>query len=635
MFQPSSLSSFLVTLNRSLNQIREIHVWHDISGPDPPWFLESVVICHLNTNFTWYFEANRWLDVSAGSKEVECKLQPLKRKTILGFKTTFDSKIVDNVKNKHLWFSPLYKHNRRTFSKFHKMSCCFAVAEITLLTATLLVDKTQLLFPNSSIRVGPWKLSLGDFFRALVCSGIAFVYRLLLETLFVNSARNSALENNERDVQDHIQENLARANEILFLDETDENNGTDCASNTEKENTSSSNQDTGSIELEFTSSEELQEGHEDAADDTKESVSDNLKPKDTGDEYYSLNEAHILEELIDVLGNFPEKQEVIQILDENSCISPCSQSGEPLVEDHSSEGLESEKETSKEEPAHFPDSMDSGVKTKEDRPESISWTATMTNPDKIPKLWKNLPFPKHLISDDNIKKLHYHTPPKLPRIVLKITLAQCFFLPFIFTVVAIAIGFHWPDSLTKSWLATFGVAIICEVFVVETFYMFLHAIYFAIWRQRPVKEEDLIDVLSGKVWVNEEQNTRYYVDVVDEEEGELVPRPPTLEDIQKAQENAGKERELEDVLKMLLFDILFIALLIFISFGNRDASAYPVRVGLKKSFNVSKSFYNGVNIFTIYCSLGKILCNLQHKLLKTYESHNRSFNQNHPHETRL
>lgn len=604
MFQPSSRSSFLVTLNRSLDQIRGIHVWHDISGPDPPWFLESVVICHLNTNVTWYFEANRWLDVSTGSKEVECKLKPLKRKTILSVKTMFDSKIVDNVKNKHLWFSSLFKHNRRTFSKYQKLSSCLAVAGITILTATVLVDTTQDLFSNSSIRVGPWKLSLGDIYRALVCSGIAFVYRLLLETLFVNSGRNSRLENSEKDVQGYIQESFEKLNEILFLDENDEADCTaDCASDVEKENVSSSDQDTCGIELEFTNSEELQKENEDAdqhyLDDTRWSLSDRIT-MEGGDEDQSLNQERSVEDLIDILGNFPEKQEIIYILDETSRALAHSQSGEPLVKDYSSEGLTLETETSKEDldkSSNFPSGKDTEVEANANRPASVTWTDTLTNPDKIPKLWKNLPFPKQLITDDSIKRLPDDTSPKLPQIILNITQAQCFVFPFIFTVVAIATGIHWPDSLAKSWLATFGIAITCQVFIFETFYVFVHAIYFSIWRKRPVKEEDLIDVLSDKVWVNEEQNTTYYADVVDEEEGELVPRPPTLEDIQKAQENAGKERELEDVLKMLCFDILFIALLIFISFGNRDASAYPVRLGLENSFNISKSFYSGVIIF--------------------------------------
>ena len=567
-----------MTLNLSLDQIREIHVWHDISGPDPPWFLESVVICHLNTDVTWYFEANRWLDVSTGSKEVECKLKPLKRKTILSVKTILDAKIVDNIKNKHLWLSPLYKRNRRTFSKFQKLSCCLAVTGLTILITALLVDTTQDLFSNSSIRVGPWKLGLGDIYRALVCSGIAFVYRLLLEILFVNSAPNSTLRADDKNVAGHIEDNFEKLNNIMFLDETDD---ADCTSNCENENASSS--DTCDIQLEFTNSEELETGNEHADD---RSLSDK-RTMNSADEKCSLNEGETLEDLIDILGNFPEKQEIIQILDDNSCAPPGSQSAEPLEEN----------ETSREDPngsSIFASGKDSGVNTHKDRRESVSWTAT--NPDKIPKLWRSLPFPHHLIDEDSIRKIHHDSSPILPQVVLNITQAQCFVFPFISIIVAIATGIHWSDSLAKSWLATFGIAFSCQVFVLEIFYVFLHAIYFLIYRQRPVKEEDLIATLSDKVWVNDEQSTTYYSDVVDEEEGELVPRPPTQADIQKAQENAGKERELEDVLKMLCFDVLFIALLIFISFGNRDASAYPVRAGLEKSFNISKSFNVGVKL---------------------------------------
>ena len=566
-------------------------MWHDISGPDPPWFLESVIICHLNTDVTWYFEANRWLDVSTGSKEVECKLKPLKRKTVLSSKTMFDAKIVDNIKNKHLWISPLYKHNRRTFSKFHKMSCCLAVTGLTILVTAVLVNTTQDLFSNSSIRVGPWKLKLGDIYRALVCSGIAFVYRLLLEVLFVNSGPNSPLQANDKNVQGYIKDNFEKLNQIIFLDETDD---ADCASNCEKEKVSSS--DMCDIELEFANSEELKAGNEDAdeihLDNTTNDPGASFSDKRTmgcGDENYSFSEAEGLEDLIDILGNFPEKQEIIQILEDNSCAPPSSKSSEPLEEN----------EKSKEDPdnsSNFASGKDAGVDTHKDRRESIVWTATVTNPDKFPKLWRSLPFPQHLIDEDSIRKIQHDSPPKLPQIVLNVTQAQCFVFPFISTIVAIATGIHWSNSFTKSWLATFGIAFSCEVFVLETFYVFVHAIYFLICRQRPVKEEDLIDALSDKVWVNDEQNTSYYSDVVDEEEGELVPRPPNQADIQKAQENAGKERELEDVLKMLCFDVLFIALLIFISFGNRDVSAYPVRAGLETSFNISRSFNAGVNI---------------------------------------
>ena len=125
----------------------------------------------------------------------------------------------------------------------------------------------------------------------------------------------------------------------------------------------------------------------------------------------------------------------------------------------------------------------------------------------------------------------------------------------------------------------------------------MRAIFFSILYKRPVKEEDLINELESKVWVNEEQETTYYADEVDEDENEPVPMPPTQEEIQKAQEEAGKDRELEDVLKMLCFNVLFLGLLIFISLGNRDSSSYPIRAGLEHSLNITNSFTRGVIMF--------------------------------------
>ena len=608
MFEASSISSFLVTLNCSLDQIREIHVWHDISGPDPPWFLESVIICHLNTNVTWYFEAHRWLDVSTGSKEVECKLKPLPRKILLDVKTMIDGKIDDNLRNKHLWFSTLYKNNRKTFSKFQKMSCCLSVTGTIILIATVLVHTTQTLFIDSLIRLGPWKVNLGDIYRALVCSGIAFVYRLLLELLFFNSQQNTTMGAGDKNVQGYIQHRLEELNAMIFLDETiaiGDDEFADFSSNAENENSSSSHHSTCGIQLEFTNSQELQNETEAAHNDQSDKIRHagvsllDKQPMEGDHDNCSLNKAQNLEELIDILGNLPEKEDIIQVLDENSHVFHGRLNGELPANLDSLEGLEEGRLSSVAEELKTSSNCDAlpGQESKEDRPESVTWTTTLTNPDKIPQIWKSLPFPKHLIDDDSIRKPTANRSPKLNRIFLNITQVHCFVLPFISTVVAVAIGMNWSIPLTKSWLMTFGIAIICQIFVVESLYIVLHAIYFSMWCQRPVKEEDVIDELSSKVWNNEEEKTTYYADEVDEDEGEPVPRPPTQEDIQKAQEEAGKDRELEDVLKMLCFNVLFLTLLIFVSFGNRDSFSYPIRAGLENSFNVTKSFTTRVIIF--------------------------------------
>ena len=688
MFQPSSVSSFLVTLSHSLDQIKEIHIWHDISGPEPPWYLEDVVICHLNTDVTWYFEAKRWLDVSTGSKEVECRLRPLQRKTYLAEMNLFNAKLNDNVKNKHLWFSPLLSNKSKTFSKFDKMSCCLAVAGLMTLIATGLVETTQSMFSDTSVRLGPWKLRLDDIYRATICSGISFIFRLLLESIFINSKRSRrTLDANERNynVYEHVQDYFQKLNAIAFVEDNVEMDENNCALNVQNDNKSSDhsahvmekseetsieNEDadqlsvnvsddvsdatvnnangyvTGlkSVESRHGTDDTVNDGYGHAAcvasimkevnvsddisadtinnsrgcltdlrsmerDNMCHSVSDDTNTISIGcvtypdltsledkENHHSPRKSQDIGDLLDILGDLPEKEELIQILDNgsndvegkdfgledrgNNNIVICLDEGDLNVEFRRAE-----------EEIHTTAGGNKNDKTIKYCPKSISWTSTVTNPDKIPQLYQQLPFPHHLIDKDSIKKLQRGTP-KLPNIVLRITQAQCYILPFICTVVTTVIGVHWSVSIATSWIMTFALSFICQVFVLEALYMFLHAVYFAKWCQRPIREEDLINELSNKVWVNEDQQLTYYADeVVDEEEGELVPRPPTQEDIQKAQKMAGRDRELEDVLKMLAFDVLFLILLMLISSGNRDSSSYPIRVGMENSFNITKSFY--------------------------------------------
>lgn len=691
MFQPSSVSSFLVTLSRSLDQIKEIHIWHDISGPEPPWYLESVIICHLNTDITWYFEASRWLDVSTGSKEVECKLKPLQRKTYLGKMTLFDAKLNDNVKNKHLWFSPLFSNKKKTFRKFDKMSCCLAVAGIMSLIATILVETTQSMFSSASVRLGPWKLRLGDIYRAAICSGVAFIVRLLLEGFFVNSQRNRCQRDaNERNVHEHVEDYFQKLNAIVFVDENVEMDESDCSLNVQNDNKSSDCSTRGVEKSEKMSieNEDVDQLNRNVSDDVLDAtvnnsngpvrdltsvegrhgtdgnsdgkgnddyghvtciasikgvnVSDDIT-EDTVNNYrecltdlslmerdnmcHSVSDDAInisigcltypdltsmegkeknqfprksqnIRDLIDLLGDLPEKEELIHILDNESNEFERTDNGledrrtihnnNIIVLDEDDRNLEVGRV---EEEIRTPPDEKKEDETIKYCPESISWTVAVTNPDKIPRPWKQLPFPHQLTDEDSIRKLQRGTP-KLPHIVLRITQAQCYILPFICTVVTIAIGVQWSVSIATSWIMTFALSVICQVFVLETLYIFLHAVYFAKWCQRPAKEDDLINELSNKVWVNEDQQLTYYADeVVDEEEGELVPRPPTQEDIQKAQEMAGRDRELEDVLKMLAFDVLFLILLMLISLGNRDVSSYPMRVGMENSFNITKSFF--------------------------------------------
>ena len=606
MFQPSSTSSFLVTLNCSLDQIREIHIWHDISGPRPSWFLEDVIVCHLNTNVTWYFAANRWLDVSTGSKEVECKLKPIPRKILLKFLTMFEGKMDYNLKKKHLWLSLLYKSNSKTFGKYQKMSCCLAVTGMMKLVSIAMVITTQNLFSDSQIRLGPWKVNLGDVYRALVCCGIAFIYRLLIQSLFLSSHQNATMGVGEKNVEGYIRDRLQEINSTIFLDEimkADKGECPDSYTDTDNENTSSSDNSTSGIHLEFSNYQELQSETKDEENLQFNNENSHLaldvyenQSIEGSHENASSNKAHDLEDLVDILGHLSAEEDLFKVLDEHSHVFQGKLKDGFLREHCGSERLEESRWNSEIEEIKTSDKLAEEEK-EESRPESVAWTACLTNPDQIPNIWMSLPFPKHLVDGESIKKPNVRASPRLNEIFSRANQVHCFVVPFISFVVAIAIGIKWSAPLTKSWLVTFGIAIIGQIFVLESFYVVVRAIFFSILYKRPVKEEDLINELESKVWVNEEQETTYYADEVDEDENEPVPMPPTQEEIQKAQEEAGKDRELEDVLKMLCFNVLFLGLLIFISLGNRDSSSYPIRAGLEHSLNITNSFTRGVIMF--------------------------------------
>ena len=66
------------------------------------------------------------------------------------------------------------------------MMCGLTLAGITSQLPTVLVYSTQSVFPEASVRLGPWKQRVGDVYRATICAIIAFIFRVFLE-FFNNS----------------------------------------------------------------------------------------------------------------------------------------------------------------------------------------------------------------------------------------------------------------------------------------------------------------------------------------------------------------------------------------------------------------------------------------------------------------
>ena len=60
-------------------------------------------------------------------------------------------------------------------------------------------------------------------------------------------------------------------------------------------------------------------------------------------------------------------------------------------------------------------------------------------------------------------------------------------------------------------------------------------------------------------------------------------------EVRRAREKAVQKREMEKVIRMIFFDVLLVALLIFICLGNRDPNAFPYRKSMEHVLRLDKS----------------------------------------------
>ena len=225
---------------------------------------------------------------------------------------------------------------------------------------------------------------------------------------------------------------------------------------------------------------------------------------------------------------------------------------------------------------------------------------TVKNIDNAPRLWKSLPLPQGHLYNDALTKSSEDSVYVLPRVLLTMATALCAILPLAAAAVTIALGLSWPFELILSWLTTMALTLTIQCLLMETIFLFCHALFCAFRRKKPPDERNLLHALLDKVSFKEEQGATYFVDDLDETDRELIPRPPTEEERREAREKAGRDRELEQVLVMIVFDVLFLLLLLIIGLGNRDLYSFPTRKAMENAFNPSRRFSNVSGLWYIF-----------------------------------
>ena len=155
-FSRGSVDGFELITRGSYGPLTEITVFHDNSGKDPSWFLETVTIKDKQTEEQWDFPANRWLAVEKGDGQIQVTVLCLSR-SFFGFSDQVRSSAPRKLADNHIWMSVFGKASSSTFTRVQRASCCMSILFSAMIANAMFYNIGG--ESDGAIQVGPFKFS--------------------------------------------------------------------------------------------------------------------------------------------------------------------------------------------------------------------------------------------------------------------------------------------------------------------------------------------------------------------------------------------------------------------------------------------------------------------------------------------
>nr|XP_006819461.1 PREDICTED: uncharacterized protein LOC100374130 [Saccoglossus kowalevskii] len=184
LFLRGSVDKFLMSTRKSLGDIQFINIWHDNSGQgeNKSWFLNQIEIKDLQTNEKFYFLCDRWLAVDEEDGKVERLLPVAGRDNLISFEHMFSTSTRKNLSENHLWFSVVSRPTRSGFSRVQRISCCFSLLFLTMITSAMFYkedEEAEAMSTGKGIKLGPISLSFKEiwvgFVSVLIVSPVSII----------------------------------------------------------------------------------------------------------------------------------------------------------------------------------------------------------------------------------------------------------------------------------------------------------------------------------------------------------------------------------------------------------------------------------------------------------------------------
>ncbi len=123
------------------------------------WFLSFVIVHDLQTREKFYFLCNKWLAVDEEDGSINRFLSAAGDAQKAEFKYLFIKQTKQKFSDSHMWFSIFAKPAHSSFTRTERLTCCFVLLFISMLTNIMYYKSDNGNPDPNTILIGPIKIS--------------------------------------------------------------------------------------------------------------------------------------------------------------------------------------------------------------------------------------------------------------------------------------------------------------------------------------------------------------------------------------------------------------------------------------------------------------------------------------------
>ncbi|XP_066494036.1 polycystin-1-like protein 3 [Tiliqua scincoides] len=127
------MDAFLFATRRPLGDLHAIRLWHNSAGPDPSWFVHRLVVSDLRARKKWHFLCNCWLAADLDDGQVDRVFVAASERELLSFGNLFWTGLMEKLTQEHLWLSVITCSPWSPFTRLQRLSCCLALQLCSML----------------------------------------------------------------------------------------------------------------------------------------------------------------------------------------------------------------------------------------------------------------------------------------------------------------------------------------------------------------------------------------------------------------------------------------------------------------------------------------------------------------------